>query len=61
MTFRQDDCAVDCGFSIHLWWHTAMYHLDLGQHDRVFEIFDNRIFKNEDGISLEELDAAAML
>ena len=38
-----------------------MYHLDLGQHDRVFEIFGNGIFKNEDGISLEELDAAAML
>lgn len=61
MTSRQDDWAVDCGFSIHLWWHTAMYHLDLGQYDRVFEIYDNGICKDEDGISLEELDAAAML
>ncbi len=61
MTSRQDDWAVDCGFSIHLWWHTAMYHLDLGQFDRVFEIYENGIRKSNDGISLEELDAASML
>ncbi len=61
MTGRQDDWAVDCGFSIHLWWHTAMYHLDLGQYDRVFEIYENGIRKSADGISLEELDAASML
>jgi len=61
MTGRQADWAVDCGFSIHLWWHTAMYHLDLGQYDRVFEIYDNGICKDASGISLEELDAASML
>ncbi len=61
MTSRQDDWAVDCGFAIHLWWHTAMYHLDLGQYDRVFEIYENGIRHSTDGISLEELDAASML
>ena len=61
MTGRQDDWAVDCGFSIHLWWHTAMYHLDLGEYDRVFEIYENGIRKSADGISLEELDAASIL
>ncbi len=61
MTSRQADWAVDCGFAIHLWWHTAMYHLDLGQYDRVFEIYENGIRHSADGISLEELDAAAML
>lgn len=61
MTARQDDWAVDCGFAIHLWWHTAMYHLDLGQYDRVFEIYENGIRHSADGISLEELDAASML
>lgn len=61
MTSRQDDWAVDCGFAIHLWWHTAMYHLDLGQYERVFEIYENGIRHSADGISLEELDAASML
>ena len=61
MTERQADWAVDCGFAIHLWWHTAMYHLDLEQYDRVFEIYENGIRHSADGISLEELDAASML
>ena len=61
MTERQSDWAVDCGFAIHLWWHTAMYHLDLEQYDRVFEIYENGIRHSADGISLEELDAASML
>ena len=61
MTSRQADWAVDCGFAIHLWWHTAMYHLDLGQYDRVFEIYENGIRHSTDGISLEELDAASIL
>ena len=61
MTERQSDWAIDCGFAIHLWWHTAMYHLDLEQFDRVFEIYENGIRHSVDGISLEELDAASML
>lgn len=61
MTERQENWAVDCGFAIHLWWHTAMYHLDLEQYDRVFEIYENGIRHSADGISLEELDAASML
>ena len=61
MTDRQQDWAVDCGFSVHLWWHTAMYHIDLGDYDRVFEIYENGIRHSANGISLEELDAASML
>ncbi len=49
-------------FANHLWWHTALYHLDLEQYDRVYEIFDNHLdSRRKDGNKYEELDAAALL
>jgi tetratricopeptide (TPR) repeat protein len=49
-------------FANHLWWHLSLYHVDLCQYDRVFEIFDKHL--QSDGLShdkYEELDAAALL
>ena len=49
-------------FANHLWWHTALYHLDLEQYDRVYDIFDNHLdSRRKDGNKYEELDAAALL
>lgn len=49
-------------FANHLWWHTALYHLDLEQYDKAFEIFDNHLdSRRKDGNKYEELDAAALL
>ncbi len=61
MTERQDDWVPANGFRIHLWWHLALYHLDLGEIDRVLEIYDEGVRNKESEISLDELDAAAML
>ena len=49
-------------FANHLWWHTALYHLDLEQHDKAFEIFDKHLdSRSNDGNKYEELDASALL
>jgi tetratricopeptide (TPR) repeat protein len=49
-------------FANHLWWHTALYHLDLEQYDQLFDIFDNHLdSRRSDGNKYEELDAAALL
>lgn len=49
-------------FANHLWWHTALYHLDLEQHDKAFEIFDTHLdSRKTGGNKYEELDAAALL
>ncbi|MEX0284050.1 MAG: tetratricopeptide repeat protein [Paracoccaceae bacterium] len=49
-------------FANHLWWHTALFHLDLEQYDRVYEIFDTHLdSRSKDGSKYEELDAAALL
>ena len=49
-------------FASHLWWHTALYHLDLEQHDKALAIFDNHLdSRSREGGRYEELDAAALL
>ncbi|MEM6974462.1 MAG: tetratricopeptide repeat protein [Pseudomonadota bacterium] len=30
-------------FGAHVWWHLALFHLDLGAYDRVMELYDGRI------------------
>ena len=42
----------------HLWWHVALYHLELGRHDEAIAIHDRRLR----GEALSELiDASALL
>jgi tetratricopeptide (TPR) repeat protein len=44
--------------STHLWWHIALYHLELGRPDQALAIYDRRM----QGDSLSELiDASALL
>jgi tetratricopeptide (TPR) repeat protein len=61
MTSRMDDWTGG-NFANHLWWHLALFHLDLGQIDRVLEIYDHALRGSEqEGDKYEELDAAALL
>ncbi len=49
-------------FANHLWWHTALYHLDLEQYDQVYSIFDKDLdSRRKGGNKYGELDAAALL
>ncbi len=49
-------------FANHLWWHTALYHLDIEQYDKVYNIFDTHLdSRQKDGNKYEELDASALL
>ncbi|HUS56362.1 MAG TPA: tetratricopeptide repeat protein [Thermohalobaculum sp.] len=49
-------------FANHLWWHTALYHLDAGDIDAVISIYDRRLCSSEQaGDKYEELDASALL
>jgi tetratricopeptide (TPR) repeat protein len=51
----------DNGFAFHNWWHTALYHLDLGHVDRVLAIYDGAVRPASTRIQLQMLDAAALL
>lgn len=61
LTSRRDDWAPDNAFAFHNWWHLALYHLDLQQHDRVLELYDTAIRPKPSSVALEMVDAAALL
>jgi tetratricopeptide (TPR) repeat protein len=61
LTSRTNDWAPDNGFAFHNWWHLALYHLDLGRHERVLQVYDTAIRPKPSELPLEMLDATALL
>jgi tetratricopeptide (TPR) repeat protein len=61
LTTRAQDWSVDNAFAFHNWWHLALYHLDLGEHERVLELYDTRIRPVQTPVALEMVDATALL
>jgi len=61
MRSRADDWTSS-NFDNHLWWHLALFHLDLNQIDTVLEIYDNSL-RGPGRVSekYSELDSAALL
>src|SRR5262245_20283022 len=55
------DWSRDSFFAVHNWWHVALYHLDLGEIDQVLELFDGPIYGARSRVTLEMIDASAML
>lgn len=58
---RQADWAPDNILATHNWWHLALFHLELGETDRVNAIFDAHLVRAPGAPSLELVDATAML
>ena len=49
-------------FTVHNWWHLALYHLEAGQPQRSLEIYDAEIHNDGSaGAPIEMLDASALL
>ncbi|MEM1298649.1 MAG: tetratricopeptide repeat protein [Pseudomonadota bacterium] len=48
-------------FANHLWWHTGLFHLDIGETDTVLGIYDNHLRGGGEGERYEELDSSALL
>ena len=61
MQSRQKDWTGG-NFANHLWWHLSLFHLDLGQTDKVLDIYDTALRDKENSSDkYSELDAAALL
>jgi len=62
LTSRTDDWGDGNVFAVHLWWHLALYQLELGRTDDVLGIYDTRVHTPASaGVPLEMLDASALL
>jgi hypothetical protein len=48
-------------FKVHNWWHRALYHLDLGEFDRVLALYDDQIRKERSTVALDLVDGSALL
>jgi tetratricopeptide (TPR) repeat protein len=49
-------------FTVHNWWHLALYHLEAGQPERSLGIYDSEIHHTDSaGVPIEMLDASALL
>ena len=48
-------------FANHVWWHRALYHLELNRHDAVLEQFDRLIWRGGSQDNLDITNAAALL
>ncbi|MEM9063426.1 MAG: tetratricopeptide repeat protein [Pseudomonadota bacterium] len=48
-------------FANHLWWHTALFHLDIDDTDEVLSIYDHHLRGEGEGERYEELDSSALL
>jgi hypothetical protein len=61
MKANTDGWSRDNFFATHNWWHTALYHLDLGDIDEVLALFDGPIYGTKSRLILDLVDASAML
>lgn len=48
-------------FKDHLWWHAALFSLELGDIDRVLELYDREVRVDETGFYLDVQNAASLL
>jgi tetratricopeptide (TPR) repeat protein len=49
-------------FTVHNWWHLALYQLEAGRPDRALDIYDAEIYHAKSaGVPIEMLDASALL
>jgi hypothetical protein len=60
---RADPAAwsTDSFFQVHLWWHLALYHLELGEIDEVLALFDGPIHGERSTVVLNMIDYSSLL
>jgi hypothetical protein len=56
-----DAWSVDNFFAVHIWWHLALYRLELGEVDEVLRLFDGPIYGQRSRVVLDMIDASALL
>ena len=58
---RAPDWAPDNGLAFHNWWRLALFHLKQEDYAAALKLYDDEIDASESDISLELVDASALL
>lgn len=45
----------------HIWWHAALYPLELGEYDRVLELYDQVVYKEQTDFYIDIQNMASLL
>jgi tetratricopeptide (TPR) repeat protein len=61
LTARAEDWAPGNGLAVHLWWHVALFQLELGQPERALDVYDHQIRPRPSRIAYENVDASSLL
>ena len=61
MRANPDAWSKESFLQVHNWWHLALFHFELGEVDEVFTLFDGPIFGSRSKVSLNMVDASAIL
>ena len=61
MESREAHWATDSFFSVHNWWHYALYNLDEDRVTEALRLFDGPIRQSRSTVMLDMIDASAML
>ncbi|RYF91595.1 MAG: tetratricopeptide repeat protein [Caulobacteraceae bacterium] len=56
-----DDWSEGSFFAVHNWWHTALFHLGLGDTDGALAAYDGPIFGERSDLAFDMVDAAGLL
>ncbi len=56
-----DGWSRESFLAVHNWWHLALYYLELGDVQKVLDLYDKHIYPNGSKVVLELVDASAML
>lgn len=58
---RTRDWAPDNGFAFHNWWHLGLFYMETEDFSGALTLFDKQILPGESDVSLQMLDASALL
>jgi tetratricopeptide (TPR) repeat protein len=58
---NSNDWGPDSIFDVHNWWHLALFHLEQDETKRVLELYDGPIRQDRSSMTLDMIDASAML
>jgi tetratricopeptide (TPR) repeat protein len=61
MRSRVEDWAPDNGFAFHNWWHLALFYMEQDDFVSALQLYDEQILPGESDVSLQLLDASALL